>query len=128
MPAILYTHRKLLPPLGNHCTSLASTMLGQTSGRLVGTFTYSKILAAGALIGPDTLARAEQQELDARKYIKNNDAYTFFKAIDDLVITGPTGTNVNDLRIILREKFSLAPACCASQEVGRESETFPDEK
>jgi hydroxypyruvate reductase len=63
-------------------------------------------LAAGAMLGPDTLARATLQDLDVRNYLKNNDAYTFFKAIDDLVITGPTGTNVNDLRIILHEKVS----------------------
>tara|TARA_B100000315_G_C14552905_1_gene576734 strand:- start:111 stop:1349 length:1239 start_codon:yes stop_codon:yes gene_type:complete len=62
--------------------------------------------AAGAVIAPDTLDRAQADSFDARKYLMNNDAYSFFKGLDDLVITGPTGTNVNDLRIIIREKTS----------------------
>ena len=56
---------------------------------------------AGVLAGPQTMARAESIALDAKAYLANNDAYSFFKALDQLVITGPTLTNVNDFRAIL---------------------------
>ncbi len=56
---------------------------------------------AGALTGPDSLARARTAGLDARAMLADNDAYTFFSRLDDLVITGPTLTNVNDFRAIL---------------------------
>ena len=58
--------------------------------------------AAGATIAPDTLHRAEQLGLNASAMLENNDAYTFFAALGDLVVTGPTGTNVNDLRCLIR--------------------------
>jgi glycerate 2-kinase len=57
--------------------------------------------AAGAIITPDTLARARAQNLDAAKMLAAHDSYSFFKALGDLVITGPTLTNVNDIRAIL---------------------------
>ena len=56
---------------------------------------------AGALLAPDTLARARAQGLDARKYLAANDSYGIFSALGDLVVTGPTRTNVNDYRAIL---------------------------
>ena len=56
---------------------------------------------AGAQIAPDTLLRASSLGLNVRNYLLNNDAYTFFAALDDLLITGPTRTNVNDFRAIL---------------------------
>ncbi|NJK45753.1 MAG: glycerate kinase, partial [Pleurocapsa sp. SU_196_0] len=40
--------------------------------------------------------------LDARAMLENNDAYSFFEALGDLVKTGPTGTNVNDFRLVVR--------------------------
>ncbi|HWV81539.1 MAG TPA: DUF4147 domain-containing protein [Hyphomicrobiaceae bacterium] len=58
---------------------------------------------AGAVIGPDTLARARERHADARKALDNNDATTLFEALGDLVHTGPTHTNVNDFRVILVE-------------------------
>ena len=58
--------------------------------------------AAGAILTPDTLQRARQFGLDARAMLENNDAYSFFAALGDLVIVGPTGTNVNDFRAVLR--------------------------
>ncbi|GGK18884.1 glycerate dehydrogenase [Deinococcus malanensis] len=58
--------------------------------------------AAGAVITPDTLERAWSLGLDARKYLDRSDAHTFFERLGDLVFTGPTGTNVNDFRCILR--------------------------
>jgi len=56
---------------------------------------------AGALAGPDTLARAHAKGLDAKALLANNDAYSFFAGLGDLVVTGPTLTNVNDFRAIL---------------------------
>ena len=50
---------------------------------------------------PDTLHRAHKSGLDAKTYLENNDVYTFFEGLGDLVITGPTYTNVNDFRAIL---------------------------
>ena len=56
---------------------------------------------AGALLAPDTLARAGALGMDARKFLAANDSYGFFSALSDLVVTGPTRTNVNDYRAIL---------------------------
>jgi hydroxypyruvate reductase len=56
---------------------------------------------AGAFLGPDTLTRAAMAGIDARAQLRDNDAYGFFASLDDLLITGPTLTNVNDFRAIL---------------------------
>jgi len=56
---------------------------------------------AGALLGPDTLARAAALGLSARAHLADNDGYGFFAALDELIVTGPTRTNVNDFRAIL---------------------------
>lgn len=57
--------------------------------------------AAGAIVMPDTLARARDASLDPRAYLDAHDSYSFFSGIGDLVCTGPTGTNVNDIRAVL---------------------------
>ncbi|MDE2742477.1 MAG: glycerate kinase [Gemmatimonadota bacterium] len=57
--------------------------------------------AAGALADGQTLSRARAQGLDAHAFLDRHDSYSFFAALDDLVIMGPTGTNVMDLQIIL---------------------------
>ena len=56
---------------------------------------------AGAIVTPDTLARAAALGLNARERLADNDAYSVFSALGDLVVTGPTLTNVNDFRAIL---------------------------
>jgi hydroxypyruvate reductase len=56
---------------------------------------------AGAVVTPDTLARAAARGLDAKSRLADNDGYSFFSALGDLVVTGPTLTNVNDFRAIL---------------------------
>jgi hydroxypyruvate reductase len=56
---------------------------------------------AGALVAPDSLQRAQTLGLKVDDYLQRNDAYTFFHALGDLVVTGPTHTNVNDFRAIL---------------------------
>jgi hydroxypyruvate reductase len=59
--------------------------------------------AAGAIIGPDTLARATALGLDPVAALKANESYQFFRTLGDLIVTGPTRTNVNDFRAILIE-------------------------
>jgi glycerate 2-kinase len=56
---------------------------------------------AGAVLRPDTLARAEALGLRARERLDDNDAHGFFEALGDSVVTGPTLTNVNDFRALL---------------------------
>jgi hydroxypyruvate reductase len=56
---------------------------------------------AGAFLAPDTLMRAERAALNAKARLADNDGYGFFAALDDLVISGPTLTNVNDFRAII---------------------------
>ncbi len=57
--------------------------------------------AAGAIADGTTLQRARQKGLDSEQYLANNDSYHFFEALGDLAKTGPTRTNVMDMRIIL---------------------------
>ena len=57
--------------------------------------------AAGALVCPDTLARGHALGLDAHRLLAGHDSYSFFRPLGDLVITGPTRTNVNDFRAML---------------------------
>ncbi|HEX4568847.1 MAG TPA: glycerate kinase [Dongiaceae bacterium] len=59
---------------------------------------------AGALSGPDSLARGRAMGLDAKSLLANNDGYGFFAGLGDLVVTGPTLTNVNDFRAILIDR------------------------
>ena len=56
---------------------------------------------AGAILAPDSLPRAAKKKLDPAKLLADNDGYSFFSTLGDLVVTGPTRTNVNDYRCIL---------------------------
>lgn len=56
---------------------------------------------AGAIITPDTLACAKAQGISAKSMLADNNSYNFFKGIDDLVVPGPTHTNVNDYRVFI---------------------------
>lgn len=56
---------------------------------------------AGAVISPDTLARARARQLDAAACLAAHDSHGFFSALGDLVVSGPTRTNVNDYRALL---------------------------
>ena len=56
---------------------------------------------AGAYLTPDSLARGNEMNMDAKKLLANNDGYGFFSALGDLIVTGPTRTNVNDFRAVL---------------------------
>jgi len=60
-------------------------------------------LAAGAVADGNTLSRARAGSLDPASYFQESDAYTFFNAIEDAIVTGPTNNNLRDLRILLAE-------------------------
>jgi hydroxypyruvate reductase len=53
--------------------------------------------AAGAVVTGETLSRALQAGLSLHDFLTKNDAYHFFESLDDLILSGPTNTNVNDL-------------------------------
>jgi glycerate 2-kinase len=57
--------------------------------------------AAGAVADGETLERARAAGLVPGEFLRRSDAYNFFKLLDDLIITGPTGNNLRDLRILL---------------------------
>ena len=57
--------------------------------------------AAGAVVDGGTIPRAEAMNLDPQAFLDNNDSYSFFKKTGELLITGPTGTNVMDIQIAL---------------------------
>ena len=57
--------------------------------------------AAGAICDGKTTARARRLRLETASYLSNNDSYNFFARLGDLVITGPTGTNVSDIHILM---------------------------
>ncbi len=57
--------------------------------------------AAGAVADGETFARAQSAGLDPRDAFQRSDAYTFFNRLDDAVVTGPTGNNLRDLRILI---------------------------
>ena len=57
--------------------------------------------AAGAIADRFTLYRAMKKKIDPNFYLNNNNSYEFFKILNDLLITGPTGTNLMDIQIII---------------------------
>ena len=57
--------------------------------------------AAGAIADGTTVARARKQRLDPKEHLQRNDSYSFFRELDDLVMTGPTRTNVMDLYMLV---------------------------
>ncbi len=60
--------------------------------------------AAGALADGTTLLRSQEYGLDAKSFLDNNDSYSFFSKLGDLIFTGLTGTNVNDVSVIVAIK------------------------
>lgn len=57
--------------------------------------------AAGAIVNGRTIANARAKGIDPQRYLANNDSYNYFKQTEELLITGPTGTNVMDIQIVL---------------------------
>jgi hydroxypyruvate reductase len=80
-------------------TPAISAIAGDTDGADGGAGSASD--PAGALIDATTFAKMKAERLDPRAYLDNNDATAFFAATGDLLQTGPTLTNVNDIRVIL---------------------------
>lgn len=62
--------------------------------------------AAGGLLTPKTISIIKEKKLELKKYLNNHDSYNALKEVDSLIITGRTGTNVNDIAIICRLKYS----------------------
>ena len=89
---------------GEFCMGLAEALQGQTSVWALAADTDGidgMEDNAGAQVSPDTLERAAAQGLKLSDHLLRNDAYGYFSALGDLVVTGPTNTNVNDFRAIL---------------------------
>ena len=57
--------------------------------------------AAGAIVDGKTIERAKRMGLNPEEYLAENDSYSFFSKLGDLIVTGPTGTNVNDISLII---------------------------
>jgi glycerate-2-kinase len=57
--------------------------------------------AAGAIVDGETVERANRLGLDVQAFLAENDSYGFFSKLGDLIVTGPTGTNVNDISLII---------------------------
>ncbi|MDW8276819.1 MAG: MOFRL family protein, partial [Anaerolineales bacterium] len=68
--------------------------------------------AAGAVVSPETFARGLELGLDPDLFLENNDSYTYFSALDDLIKIGPTGTNVNDLTFLFFASKDRPGASC----------------
>ncbi|CAN5884687.1 glycerate kinase [soil metagenome] len=89
---------------GEFCMGLAGALMGQPGVWALAADTDGIDGVednAGAFVTPDTLARAEANGLKLASYLDRNDAYGYFDAICDLLVTGPTHTNVNDFRALL---------------------------
>ena len=89
---------------GEFCLGLAQALQGQASiwALAADTDGIDGIEDnAGAMVTPDTLQRAEAKGLAIADHLQRHDAYSYFEALGDLVVTGPTHTNVNDFRAIL---------------------------
>jgi glycerate 2-kinase len=57
--------------------------------------------AAGAIVDNTTVQRAREKGIDARDHLRRNDSYSLLSAVGDLLVTGPTLTNVMDLQLVL---------------------------
>jgi hydroxypyruvate reductase len=85
--------------------SVAAALANETVDVALGSFGTDGIDgptdAAGAFADTTTIARARQQSLEADAFLADNNAYAFFKKLDDLIMTGPSTTNVGDLQVAL---------------------------
>ena len=98
------THRARGGRAGEFCLGLALALQGQPGVWALAADTDGIDGIehnAGAVVAPDTLSRAQTLGLGAQAHLDRNDAFTFFEALGDLLVTGPTHTNVNDFRALL---------------------------
>ena len=76
-----------------------------TNGIVVASFSTDGIDgptdAAGAIADGKTVLRAHKLGLNPREFLRNNNSYSFFSKLSDLILTGPTGTNVCDISVIV---------------------------
>ncbi len=79
------------------CRALPSFPRGLTAGTALP-------MPQGAVVDGGTIARARAEGLDPDEYLANNDSYAFFRQAGGLVITGPTGTNVMDIQVIIVDR------------------------
>jgi hydroxypyruvate reductase len=89
---------------GEFCLGLAAALMGQENVWALAADTDGIDGVednAGAFVAPDTLARAEGAGRTLADHLDRNDAYGYFDAIGDLLVTGPTHTNVNDFRALV---------------------------
>ncbi|WP_218508271.1 glycerate kinase [Variovorax sp. dw_308] len=89
---------------GEFCMGLASALMGQSQVWALAADTDGIDGVednAGAFVTPDTLVRAASAGRKLGDHLDRNDAYGYFDAIGDLLVTGPTNTNVNDFRALL---------------------------
>jgi glycerate 2-kinase len=63
--------------------------------------------AAGAIADETTLQRARSLQLDPEDFLARSDSFNFLNPLGDTIVTGPTGTNVRDLRLVLRTNMPL---------------------
>ena len=81
----------------------AAITISGSKGIVVGSFATDGIEgrtdAAGAFVDGGTVARGRKLGMNAEEYLRNNDSYHYFSKLKDLIVTGPTGTNVNDIMI-----------------------------
>lgn len=94
--------------LGGRNTEMALVVAKQLAGKKGITFLSAgtdgsdgPTDAAGAMVDGDTISNARAAGIDPDAFLANNDSYHFFKAINGLIITGPTGTNVMDVQVVL---------------------------
>jgi glycerate-2-kinase len=86
----------------------AAVKISGSEGIVVGSFATDGIDgrtdAAGAVVDGSTITRGLKLGMDPDEYLRNNDSYRYFSKLNDLVITGPTGTNVNDITILAADR------------------------
>ncbi len=64
---------------------------------------------AGAIVGPDTFQKMKYSEVHLQQFLKDHDSYSFFYRLSDLIVSGPTLTNVNDFRVIYSKRLEKKP-------------------
>jgi hydroxypyruvate reductase len=75
--------------------------------------------AAGAVVNGETLSRARSRGMNPAEFLQRNDAYAFFQPLGDLIKTGPTRTNVNDLALVfVWENQGRASTSASTEEIG----------
>jgi hydroxypyruvate reductase len=97
------------PGIGGRNSAFVLACSGRIAGRRIAVLSAGtdgidgNSFAAGAVADGETLARASELGMDAGEFFRASDAFTFFSRLDDAVVTGPTGNNLRDLRVLLAE-------------------------